>query len=231
MQRNEPSAMTSPQPDRPPRRRLEPDARRDEILRAAARAFATRPYAEVQVRDIARDAGASRALINHYFGDKRGLFLAVARNIVARTPKAVRVDLGLSVEEMVNANTSAWLDLIENARETSLLFLGGPVGDDRELEALQDELRDRLAERILLNHLGTTDVPPVALLTMRAATGLMERALRDWILDKGVTRAQTHAIIANSILAVVRHVLPAVLAVDPDGPEPGRAPSDRSGER
>jgi AcrR family transcriptional regulator len=68
------------------RRRLEAEVRRKEILRAASRAFASRPYDAVHIDAIARDAGASWALINHYFGDKRGLFLAVAREIVARTP-------------------------------------------------------------------------------------------------------------------------------------------------
>jgi AcrR family transcriptional regulator len=201
------------------RRRLDPDVRRKEILDVATRAFARRPYDEVQIDAIARDAGASRALVNHYFGDKRGLFLAVARGIVARMPSVIRTDLDLDVEAMVAANTDAWLDLIEANRETSLLFLGaGPIGRDPELDALQDELRDRLADRILANHLGTTDIPPAAHRTMRAATGLMELALRDWATGRGGTREETHAIVGQSILAVVRHVLPAVLAVSGDRP-------------
>ncbi len=199
---------------------MDPDARRDEILRAAVRAFATRPYAGVHVADVAREANASRALVNHYFGDKRGLFLAAVRDIVARTPSIVAGQRGLTVEQMVDANTSAWLDLVQSGREASMLFLGGIVpGHDPELDALQDELRDQLAERILRNHLGAGELPPAALLTMRAATGLMERAARDWIDGKGATRAQTHAIIANSILATVRHVLPAVLAAQDEQPE------------
>jgi AcrR family transcriptional regulator len=201
------------------RRRLDPEVRRNQILKAATRAFATRPYDDVHIDAIARDVGASRALINHYFGDKRRLYVAVAREIVARTPTVVRTDLDLSVEDTVAANTSAWLDLIEASRETSLMFLGaGPIGHDPELEALQDELRDRVSDRILANHLGTTDIPSAAHLTMRAATGLMERALRDWVTGRGATREQTHTIIVQSILAVVRHVLPAVLETDTKAP-------------
>lgn len=194
------------------RRRLDPDVRQEEILKVATRAFATRPYDDVQLDAIAREAEASRALINHYFGDKRGLFLAVARKIVARTPSVVRTDLDLSVEDMVAANTDAWLDLLEASRETSLIFLGtGPLGPDPEFEALQDELRDRMADRILANHLGTTDVPLAAHLTMRAAIGLLERAARDWATGRGATRDQTRTIVIQSILAVIHHVIPAVL--------------------
>jgi AcrR family transcriptional regulator len=141
--------------------------------------------------------------------------VAVAREIVTRTPRVVRTDLDLGVEDMVAANTDAWLDLIEANRETSLIFLGaGPIGRDAELEALQDELRDRLADRILTNHLGTTEIPPAAHHTMRAATGMMELALRDWATGKGLTREQARTIIIHGILAVVRHVLPAVVATD-----------------
>jgi len=191
-------------------------------MRAAEHAFTTRPYEEVRLEQVAHDAGASRALVSHYFGDKRGLFLAVVQDFVARAPATVRLDLDLSVEDMVMANTNAWLDLVLANREAAMMLLGaGPLGPDPELEALQDELRDRLAARILINHLGTTDLPPAARLTMRAATGLIERALRDWILGKGATREQTHTIISQSILAVVRDVLPAVLALDDDG---GRQP-------
>jgi AcrR family transcriptional regulator len=201
------------------RRRLEPEVRRAEILKAAMRAFAKQPYDEVHIDAVAREAEASRALVNHYFGDKRGLFLAVAKEIVARTPSTVRTDLDLSVEDIVAANTDAWLDLIETNRETALMFLGaGPIGRDRALEALQDELRDRVVDRILENHLGPGDVPPAARLTMRAATGLMELALRDWAMGRGLTREQTRTLVIEGILAAVRHVVPAVLAA---GDSPG----------
>jgi AcrR family transcriptional regulator len=201
------------------RRRLDPAVRRSEILQAATRAFATRPYDDVHIEAIARDASASRALINHYFGDKRRLYVAVARQIVARSPTVVRTDLELSVEDMVSANTSAWLDLIEASHETSLMFLGAdPIGHDPELASLKDELRDRVADRILANHLGTTDVPRAAHLTMRAATGLIEQALRDWVTGRGATRDQTHTLIVQSILAVVRQVLPAVLETEAKPP-------------
>jgi AcrR family transcriptional regulator len=53
------------------RRRLEPDARREQILSVAIRLFGSKPYAEVSTTDVARDAGVARGLVNHYFGTKR----------------------------------------------------------------------------------------------------------------------------------------------------------------
>ena len=198
------------------RRRLPPEERRQEILHVALRAFSQRSYEDVHVDEVARDAGASRALVNHYFGDKRGLFLAVARAVVDRMPATVRTDLTeLSVEEMVDANTAAWLDGIEAGKATFLAFAGnGPIGRDPQLEALQDELRDRVATRMLANHLGSAEPPPAALFTMRATLGMIERAVVDWISGRGGTRAQTHALIKNSILATIREVLPAVVRAE-----------------
>lgn len=193
------------------RRRLNPDDRRKEILRAARLAFATRPFDEVQIDAVARDAGASRALVNHYFRDKRGLFLAVARQMVERVPSVVRTDLELDVEQMVAANADAWLDFVEAGRQTFLLFGGaGPIGGDPEFWALKDELRDRVAERILANHLGAAKIPPEARFAMRAAIAAMEQAAQDWITGRGGSRAQTHTLMVEIILATIRQVLPAL---------------------
>ena len=171
------------------RRRLDPEARQEEILRAAIRAFESQPYEQVQLEDIARDAGASRALINHYFGGKRGLFVAVVREMVARAAGGIRAnrELGeLTTEQMVATNTSAMLDLIEADRAAVLTFFrGGPAGGDPELAALHDELRDRTVERILANHLGDGPIPPAAHHAMRAGIGLIERALLDWAEERG----------------------------------------------
>jgi len=193
------------------RRRLSPDDRRKEILRAARRAFATRPFDEVQIDAVAREAGASRALVNHYFRDKRGLFLAVARQMVERVPSVVRTDLELDVEQMVAANADAWLDFVEAGRQTFLLFGGaGPIGGDPEFWELKDELRDRIADRILANHLGTAEIPPEGRFAMRAAIAAMEQAAQDWTTGRGGSRAQTHTLMVAIILATIRQVLPAV---------------------
>jgi AcrR family transcriptional regulator len=195
------------------RRRLSPGDRKEEILGAAARAFAKQPYDEVHIDAIARDAGASRALVNHYFRDKRGLFLAVVAATAKRLPRSVRADLDLPVEEMVAANTAAWLDLVEADSRTFLMFVGaGPLGRDPQLEELLDEMRDRVVDRILANHFGEAELPASAHFTMRAAMAMMERAVRDWVTGTGGSREQTQALVSQTILTTVRQIVPAVEA-------------------
>lgn len=62
-----------------PRRRLSPGNRRNELLTLGAEVFGQRPYDEVRIDEIAERAGVSRALMYHYFPDKRAFFTAVVR--------------------------------------------------------------------------------------------------------------------------------------------------------
>ena len=62
------------------RRRLEPDARREQILSVAVRLFGERGYAAVSTGDVAAGAGVARGLVNHYFGTKKELYLEVVRD-------------------------------------------------------------------------------------------------------------------------------------------------------
>lgn len=51
------------------------EARRNAIIDAAEEAFATRPFDKVNIRDIAKQAGISPALIYRYFPDQQHLFV------------------------------------------------------------------------------------------------------------------------------------------------------------
>ena len=51
---------------------------REEILRAALRAFAQRGFDGASTREIAADAGVNHGLIRHYFGPKQKLWQAAA---------------------------------------------------------------------------------------------------------------------------------------------------------
>src|SRR3954464_4494623 len=122
----------------PRRRRLEPDARREQILDCAVRLFGERPYASVSTTDIAREAGVARGLLNHYFGTKRDLYLEVVRKLVTITEVpgadvAVRGALRSRVERSVD-----WfLDAVSVHGKTFVAVTGAEgVGSDPELERI-----------------------------------------------------------------------------------------------
>jgi|SRR5579859_8171052 len=62
-----------------------PDATRAKLLRAAGRMFAQRGFQATTVRDICSRAGANVALVNYYFGGKKGLYMAVLHQLMAQS--------------------------------------------------------------------------------------------------------------------------------------------------
>lgn len=66
------------------RTRLGREARREQIVDAAAAVFDGRDPAEVPFEAVADAAGVSRALVYNYFGDRRGLLDAVHRRSAER---------------------------------------------------------------------------------------------------------------------------------------------------
>jgi TetR/AcrR family transcriptional regulator len=53
------------------------------LLQVASKMFAEKGFANVSVRDICREAGTTAPVIYYYFGNKKGLFDAVARKQIS----------------------------------------------------------------------------------------------------------------------------------------------------
>jgi AcrR family transcriptional regulator len=79
------------------RRRLTPNERRAEIVRAAELVFAGRDPAAVTFEEIAAAAGVSRALVYNYFGDKGGLMAAVYSQSLAELDEELRLAMSAAV--------------------------------------------------------------------------------------------------------------------------------------
>jgi AcrR family transcriptional regulator len=198
-----PSSDQSPN-DRRERRRLDPDIRRAEIVIAATRVFAAKPYDSVSLADIADEAGASRALISHYFGDKAGVFAGVAITFAGRLADAVRTDHDLPPEQMVMANLDALLAFAaENTEVVLALIPTGSAGQDPRLHDIINMGRDGVVDRVMINHFGTTDLPPQARFALRAYTGMFAVGVGDWLRDPILERAEVAEILGRTLLHVI----------------------------
>lgn len=93
------------------RRRLSPQDRRAELLALGAEVFGKRPYDEVRIDEIAERAGVSRALMYHYFPDKRAFFAAVVKDeadrLYAATNKAPAP--GMTMFEEIRTGVLAYM--------------------------------------------------------------------------------------------------------------------------
>jgi AcrR family transcriptional regulator len=194
-------------------KRLGPEARREQILTVARGLFEKAGYEAVSMSDVAAAADVTRGLVHHYFGSKRELYLEVVRSVLGEAPSLVAPEGAASLEEMVRRNANVVLDYLSSNRGMLLAIApSGDLGRDPEVAALADAAREAAIDQIVVNHFGAAEAPPEARLVIRAFFGLVEAACREWLFRRRATRAQVEALLAATILALMREALPAVLA-------------------
>lgn len=185
------------------RTRLQPDLRKDEILAAARRVFAERDYAAASMAEVAAEAGVTRGLINHYFGTKRRLYLAVVADLAAELPRIVRTDLSnLPVEEMVEQNLVRFLDAVERDHQLWSILLGlGSAERDPEVAGIVGAARDDVVERMARNHAGDAASDELRL-ALRVFLGAALAAAEEWLVQGRATREEAHEMLLRALLAL-----------------------------
>lgn len=133
------------------RRRLSPEDRRNELLALGAEVFGERPYDEVRIDEIAERAGVSRALMYHYFPDKRAFFAAVVRAEGERLFEATNTppEPGLSLFGQVRSGVLAYLQYDEEHPHGAWAAYMGMGRSDPVLRGIEDIDNDRQANRLL----------------------------------------------------------------------------------
>ncbi len=135
-----------------PRRRLSPEERRNELLTLGAEVFGQRPYDEVRIDEIAEKAGVSRALMYHYFPDKRAFFAAVLRAESQRLFDATNTPPkpGLSLFDQLREGVIAYLRYYEDNPNVAWAAHVGMGASDPVLRGIEDSDNDRQVERIVV---------------------------------------------------------------------------------
>ncbi len=134
-----------------PRRRLAPEDRRDELLKLGSEIFGRRPYDEVRIEEVAERAGVSRALMYHYFPDKRAFFTEVVRTGAAQLYQATDTptEPGQSFFGRVRAGVLAYLRYHEQHPHESLAAHVGLGRSDPMLRWADEADNARQMQRIL----------------------------------------------------------------------------------
>ncbi|WP_019806546.1 TetR/AcrR family transcriptional regulator [Saccharomonospora halophila] len=192
-------------------RRLEPDERKEQIFACAAELFGERPYAEVSTSDIAAQAGVARGLINHYFGTKRELYLAVVRRALDIPHTAITELPEGSLEQRVEAAVDWFLGMV-SAQEKMWLAAITPegIGRDPDVERILDEA-DRTAADRVLEAMGFATTDPrweQYNAVLRSYGGMVKVAGSEWLVRGSLDRTQVHTLLSHVLLTLVADVLP-----------------------
>lgn len=194
---------------------MDADARREQILRAAGRLFAERPYSKVSVTDIADEVGIAKGLLHHYFGSKRDLYLEVVREVAAMP--MVPVDpakLGRTIpgDTALERGVEGLLMLIDQNRDGWLnsVTVGGAETDD-EVASILDESREVIAvQTITAIGLGDHVDDPVLRAIVRSYGAFVQELTVEWLARGRLTRDQVRAAMLTALPLLVEQLRPAL---------------------
>jgi len=187
-----------------PRTRLSPEERRLQLLDLGVRLFARHSLEEISIDLLAQEAGVSRGLLYHYFGDKVGFREAVVRRaadeLVAQT--APPADGGPA--ERLLSSMAAYVDFVDANYEGYLSLVRGAASDP-VLRQVYDDARRALTDRVFVEDV-TSDIPdtPASRLLVKAWSALAEDLVLSWKDDpRGVTRDELLDLLAGSLPALM----------------------------
>jgi AcrR family transcriptional regulator len=193
------------------RTRLSPEQRREQLLDLGVRLLATRSLDELSIDLLAEEAGISRGLLYHYFGNKHDFHLAVVRraadDLIAQT--APPVD-GEPAERLL-VSMAAYVDYVVANHEGYLSLVKAAAGGNETLREIYEEARSALNGRVFREDPRGTIVPdtPATRLAVRGWSAMVEELVLSWIDDdRGLSREQLIELLASSLPALVA-VVPA----------------------
>ncbi len=202
--------MTSSTGSRSGRLRMSPASRREQLLELGTKLLSTRTLDEISIEVLAEEAGISRGLLYHYFGNKQEFHLAVVRraveDLVAITaPRDIEDPL-----EQLAVSIGAYLDYVVENYTGYVSLVRAAAGGNEELRAIYDEGRRALTDRIFevtgperLAALGLTDSPTMRLL-VKGWAAMNEQVIIDWVADpRGIARDDLLDRLARALPAIV----------------------------
>lgn len=213
------SDSRSSQPVRPaarpaPRRRLSVDRRRDELIEAALDLLSRRGPDEVSVDDVAQAAGASRALVYHYFGTKQELYAAALSKAAAElTRRLSQVEPDDTPLERLDRAVRAFVEFAEAHSAGFVALLGGSAayGNGGESQALVASVEQTVYE-LLVQGLGEpAPVDPTVRMTLRCWVAAAEAGVLDWLRHRDVAREEVERLLIvqlGALLMSIGHEIP-----------------------
>ena len=173
-------------------RRLDPAARKAQILGAAAEVFRRRDPAEVRFEEIAAAAGVSRSLVYAYFGDRGGLMAAVYLHSLhdfdeelSQLLRDVPVD-----EERFAALVRSYLRLVAANADTWRLFAAAGALDHPEVQRARRARTQRIAD--------TWGGNGGARLLATGLIGLLESAATEWLASNACSIDEATALLTEA---------------------------------
>ncbi|MBX7435138.1 TetR/AcrR family transcriptional regulator [Mycobacterium sp. Y57] len=189
---------------------------RQRLIDTAIDLFSDRHYDEVAVTDIAKGAGVAHGLLFHYFGNKRGIYLAAMREAATQLDAAFLIDPTLAPAEQMRHAFAMHLQYLADHRGLALRRVLGSGGADPEAWEVFQSARSRALDSAAAV-LGIDPSNPAWTMMGRAAVAAIDEAALYWLNDSGqFDKATMVECFVSIVISALRgaHALDADLNVD-----------------
>ena len=188
------------------RSRLTPDERRTQLLDLGVSLLARLPLESLTIDLLAAEAGVSRGLLYHYFGDKHAFRAAVVRRAVDDLVVQTAPPPGGEPLDRLLTSVAAYVDYVRDNYEGYLSIVRSAAGGNDDLRRLYDEARTALTDRIFTEDAQGEVIPdtPATRLMVRGWAAMAEELVVTWVADPGgVTRDELLGALTASLPAMV----------------------------
>jgi len=187
------------------RTRLSPAQRREQLLDLGVRLLADRSLDELSIDLLAEEAGISRGLLYHYFGNKVAFHEAVVRHAADDLIAQTAPPPGGEPLERLLVSVAAYVDYVTANFQGYVSLVKGAAGGNETLRGIYEEVREVLSDRIFTGMVADT---PRNRLIVRGWSAMCEELVIAWRTDPGdITR--------DDVLALITGALPALVAAAP----------------
>lgn len=172
--------------------------------------FARGAYDALTTDAIATEGGISKGLLFHYFGSKRGFYVATIEHVATMLLDRVVLDRSLAPYASVLDAVERFLDFVHDHSAIYRALLRGGLGADPQSQAIVERVRWTIVHRVL--ELLDPSIGPVpeepepldynAALRIYAWVGATEALSLAWI-DQGLTRERVRTLILESFAPVL----------------------------
>jgi AcrR family transcriptional regulator len=172
-------------------------------MAAALELFSRQDAEAVSIDDVASAAGASRALVYHYFGGKQELYVAALRSAAETLEARLRPqEDGRPLDELA-AGLTRYFDFVEErAAGFAALLRGGPANRAGEIGEIVDGVRQRMF-MLISRQMRVADPGPVLRLSLRSWIASVETAALDWLEHRDIDRPVLERMLIEHMVALL----------------------------
>ncbi len=175
-----------------PRRRLDPGARRDQLLALGLDLIKTRPFDQLLIDEVIAAAGISKGLLFHYFPSKRDFQVKLMEAAAGELLAAIEPDPDADVLTQLHQGLEAYIGYIERNPAAYIAIVRGAGSDDALLEVFEGT-RDRIVELIVGRIVAAglvVDANPLLRLAARGFIASVEESTILWLRERPCSREE-----------------------------------------